>query len=112
MLAQRGRGAASTQTERPAKSRTPSPRTRRDVQKRRMNFSDRHALEQLPHRLSELDKMIARLHQELSVRALFTDDPKKFAALSQALADAQHEHAKSEERWLELALLHEQLERG
>jgi hypothetical protein len=32
--------------------------------------------------------------------------------LSQALAEAQHEHAACEERWLELALLHEQLERG
>jgi ATP-binding cassette subfamily F protein uup len=112
MVAQRGRGveATSTSLDRPTKVR--GQRTRNDTQKRKMNFRDKHDLEQLPSRLSELDQLIARLQQELSDPSLYSDDPKKFARLSQKLADAHREHAASEERWLELALLHEQLERG
>jgi len=114
MVAQRGRGVEATPNSsgKSAKLLRKDGRARREGQKRKLNFSDRHALEQLPHRLSELDKLIADLQQRLSVPSLYSDDPKTFAALSQKLADAQHEHAASEERWLELALLHEQLERG
>jgi ATP-binding cassette subfamily F protein uup len=114
MVAQRGRGVETTAAApaRPARVRATTERNRGDTQKRKMNFSDKHALEQLPHRLSELHKQIAHLQQELSAPTLYGNDPKTFAALSQALAEAQHEHAVCEERWLELALLNEQLERG
>jgi ATP-binding cassette subfamily F protein uup len=112
MLTQRGRTVAPGAAEKPAKPRGPTVRPRADVPTRKMNFSDRHALEQLPHHLAQLEKRMAGLQQELSLPSLYSDDPKKFTELSQALADAQHDHAVSEERWLELALLSEQLERG
>jgi len=113
MVAQRGRGveAAPSSSAKPPKPPAKDGRVRREGQKRKLSFSDRHTLERLPHRLLELDKLIADLQQKLSVDSLYSDDPKTFAALSQKLADAQHEHAASEERWLELALLHEQLKR-
>ena len=114
MVAQRGRGveAAPNSSAKPPKPPARNGRARREGQKRKLTFSDRHALERLPHRLLELDKLIADLQRKLSEPSLYSDDPGTFAALSQKLADAQHEHAASEERWLELALLHEQLERG
>ncbi|MEI9888891.1 MAG: ABC transporter C-terminal domain-containing protein [Rhizomicrobium sp.] len=77
-----------------------------------MNFSDKHDLEKLPARLAALDKRIAELQAQLSAPDLYARDPKTFAALSQTLAEAQHEHATGEERWLELEMLREELERG
>jgi ATP-binding cassette subfamily F protein uup len=76
-----------------------------------MNFSDKHALEKLPRHLAELDKKIAELQKQLSDSQLYARDPKKYSALSESLARAQHEHATGEERWLELEMLREELER-
>ena len=111
MLAQRGRGVEAKEdvATKPAKSAEPRP-TR--VAKRKMNFSDKHDLEKLPARLAELDKQIATLQAQLSAPDLYVRDPKKFAALSQKLAEAQHAHVVGEERWLELEMLREEMERG
>jgi ATP-binding cassette subfamily F protein uup len=114
MVAQRG-GGVEARTE--SKPRAPRPATQRerrptDAVRRKMNFSDKHELETLPKRLTELDRQMAKLHEQLSDAELYARDPKKFAALSQSLAQAQHEHALAEERWLELEMLREKLERG
>ncbi|HEY0301649.1 MAG TPA: ATP-binding cassette domain-containing protein [Rhizomicrobium sp.] len=111
MLAQRGRGVEAKAAARSEKSETPKERPAR-AQKRKMNFSDKHDLEKLPGRLAALEARIAELQRQLSAPDLYARDPKKFAALSQILADAQHEHAQGEERWLELEMLREELERG
>ncbi len=115
MVAQRGRGAAVgsegvTPSVRPA---APSAKERaRPVSlKRKMNFSDKHALETLPKRLAELDKEIAQLQAQLSDPDFYARDPRNFSHLSQVLARVQHEHAAGEERWLQLEMLREELER-
>jgi ATP-binding cassette subfamily F protein uup len=113
MVAQRGMGVeakeARNEKSEPAASkpaRQPAP------QKRKMNFSDKHALEKLPAQLAALDRQIAELQTQLSAPDLYTRDSKKFAVLSQNLANAQHEHAAGEERWLELEMLREEIENG
>ncbi|MBV9904258.1 MAG: ATP-binding cassette domain-containing protein, partial [Alphaproteobacteria bacterium] len=114
MMAQRGRGVdakARTDDLKTEKADTPKDRPVR-VQKRKMNFSDKHALEKLPARLAELEKQIADLQTQLSAADLYARDPRKFATLSQKLADAQQEHAAGEERWLELEMLREEIEGG
>jgi ATP-binding cassette subfamily F protein uup len=110
MVAQRGSGVAhrtepKTKTERPGKERP-----RAEASKRKMNFSDKHALEKLPKQLAELDRKIADLQQRLSNPDLYARDPGKFSELSQSLARAQHEHAEGEQRWLELEMQREELE--
>jgi ATP-binding cassette subfamily F protein uup len=111
MVAQRGAGVAPAEPLARAAAKI-APAKERPARPRKMNFSDKHALEKLPARLAELDREIAKLQEELSSPELYTRDPKKFATLSQKLADAQHAHAQSEERWLELEMLREEIENG
>ncbi|HXC55274.1 MAG TPA: ABC-F family ATP-binding cassette domain-containing protein [Rhizomicrobium sp.] len=112
MLAQRGSGVAAKERSKPARTGESKERRAAAPVRRKMNFSDRHDLEKLPARIAALDRQIAALQAELAAPDLYTRDAKKFAALSQALADAQHAHAAGEERWLELEMLREELERG
>jgi ATP-binding cassette subfamily F protein uup len=110
MLAQRGRGVEAKGSD-PAKPiKSSEGKERRAPAKRKMNFSDKHDLEKLPARLADLDRQIADLQTRLSAPDLYARDPKKFAALSQKLAEAQDAHAKGEERWLELEMLREEIE--
>ncbi len=111
MLAQRGKGVEAKPAAKPEKNEAPKAPPARAA-KRKMNFSDKHDLEKLPGRLAALDEQIAALQAQLSAPDLYARDPKKFAALSQMLADAQHAHAQGEERWLELEMLREELEKG
>jgi len=111
MLAQRGRGVEAKTDTAARSTKAAEPRPAR-VARRKMNFSDKHDLEKLPGRLAELEKQIAELQKQLSAPDLYARDPKKFAALSQKLADVQHAHAAGEDRWLELEVLREELERG
>jgi ABC transport system ATP-binding/permease protein len=111
MLAQRGKGVEAksvARAEQKERASAPPPR----AAKRKMNFSDKHDLEKLPGRLAEMEKQIAALQAQLVDPNLYARDPKKFAALSQTLADTQHAHAAGEERWLELEMLREEIERG
>ncbi|MEI9994636.1 MAG: ATP-binding cassette domain-containing protein [Rhizomicrobium sp.] len=113
MLAQRGKGVEA-KVDGAAKAAKPSGgRERvREAPKRKMNFSDKHDLEKLPGRLAALEKQIAELQAQLAAPNLYTRDARKFAALSQDLAETQHAHAAGEERWLELEMLREEIERG
>ena len=113
MVAQRGTGVEAKEA-RIEKVETSAPKSTRPAApaRRKMNFSDKHALEKLPAQLAALDHAIADLQAQLSAPDLYTRDPKKFAALSQKLADTQHEHARGEERWLELEMLREEIENG
>ncbi len=113
MLAQRGKGVEAKGAGEAKAAKTASePKAKPAPAKRKMNFSDKHDLEKLPARLAELDRQIADLQNQLSAPDLYARDPKTFTALSQKLAEAQDAHGKGEERWLELEMLREELERG
>ena len=60
---------------------------------------------------SALEKEIGRLHDILAAPDLYARDPKKFADASAKLEAAQKDLSESEERWLELEMLREELER-
>ena len=61
--------------------------------------------------MTALEKEIGALHAVLADSALYSRDPKKFAEASAKLEKAQAELSASEERWLELEMLREELER-
>ena len=112
MLAQRGRGVEAKAQAKPAKSaEAKEPARAATPVKRKMNFSDKHDLEKLPGRLAALEKRIGELQTKLAAPGLYARDAKTFAALSTELAQAQHDHAAGEERWLELEMLREDIER-
>ncbi|WP_062782352.1 ABC-F family ATP-binding cassette domain-containing protein [Novosphingobium capsulatum] len=75
----------------------PAPR------KAKLTYKDQRDYEMLPKRIEELDAAIARDEAALADPALYSRDPKRFAALSEAVAKARGEKEAAEERWLELA---------
>ena len=110
MVAQRGEGVEARQApKQKAEKSALKPRVKSDAPAK-MTFKDKHALETLPARMTALEKEIGALHDVLADSALYARDPRKFADASAKLEKAQAELAASEERWLELEMLREELE--
>ena len=113
MVAQRGRGIERREAPR-ANVRRPSAlkeRAKSDARQRKLTFADQHALKTLPAHIAELEKDIGVLHAKLSDGEFYVRDPKGFAAASTKLVETQTALASAEERWLELEMLREELER-
>lgn len=112
MLAQRGSGVEARKVAR-EKSDTAEgeakPRPRAEP-KRKLTFSDKHALETLPGQIDALNKKIANLQGKLADANLYRRDPQGFADLSKALGDTEVEKAAAEDRWLELEMRREEIE--
>ncbi len=83
----------------PAVPAPPPPR------KAKLSYKDQRDYELLPARIEELDAAIARDEAALADPALYSRDPTKFAALTEAIARARAAKDAAEERWLELAEL-------
>lgn len=96
-LAAQPKVGASKVAEVAAPPPPPAPR------KAKLTYKDQRDYEMLPKRIEELDAAIARDEAALADPALYSRDPKRFAALSEAVAKARGEKEAAEERWLELA---------
>ncbi|MGD0192566.1 MAG: ATP-binding cassette domain-containing protein [Rhizomicrobium sp.] len=112
MVAQRGTGveARDAPQQKTARKSAPKTRTKSAAPRRKLSFSELHELKTLPLQIATLEKGIAALHSMLSDSTLFARDPKAFAANSEKLAKAQSTLSATEERWLELEMLREELE--
>ncbi len=109
MLAQRGEGVTARQAAKPAAARGDGPREA-TARKRKMNFSQQHALKTLPGQIAELEKKIAELQTRLTKADFYARDPQGFMAASSDLGNMQAELAEHEHRWLELEMLREETE--
>jgi ATP-binding cassette subfamily F protein uup len=111
MVAQRGEGVAAKPREiaKPAKA-TSTPRAAPSAERRKLSFKDKHALETLPARIKTLEREIHGLREKLAEDGFYARDPSAFSATAAKLADLQTELAASEERWLELEILREEIE--
>ncbi|MDR2856520.1 MAG: ATP-binding cassette domain-containing protein [Novosphingobium sp.] len=69
----------------------------------KLSYKDQRDYDLLPQRIEELDAAIARDEEALHDAGLYRRDPKRFAALTDAVARARAEKEAVEERWLELA---------
>ena len=107
MTLQRGEGVAAKAV--PGTKSAPKER-QRTPQKKKLNFSDKHALETLPGRIDALGRDIAALQKDLADGSLYARDPARFRSLSEALAAAEDERASAEDRWLQLEMLREEME--
>ncbi len=111
MLAQRGSGieAAAPPPARQATGKAvPAPRVTPPAAKRKLSFNERHALQNLPARMAELEAEKERLNKLLADPDLYHRDKKRFDAANAALATADAALAEAEERWLELEIAREQ----
>jgi ATP-binding cassette subfamily F protein uup len=118
MLGQRGADLAARRAPRPKAAApdkpapTPPDPVAPQPAKRRLSFHEKHALETLPTQIEALQARIKGLQGKLEDRAFFTRDPDGFIA---ATGDLTHAHAQlvaAEEKWLELALLREEIGGG
>jgi ABC transport system ATP-binding/permease protein len=111
MVAQRGSGGVAKAEKKPGQaSRDRAPGRPAQPAKRRLSFKDKHALETLPGRMASLAADIAALQIRLSDPDLYARDAKAFEALAGKLAELNGELDGSEERWLELELLRQEVE--
>ena len=115
MLAQRGRGIeapapAAESPPRPAPKAAAGPSRR--PERRRLSFKQQQALRTLPARIEALHTKLAALQATLSNPALYGRDQDAFARASVDLVATQAELAASEEEWLALEILREEIESG
>jgi ATP-binding cassette subfamily F protein uup len=117
MLAQRGQDLKSPARE-PIKPQ--APKEPKDIRanarepkqaKRRLSFHEKHALETLPRSIAALQAKVRDLHHRLDDPSLFARQRRLFDQASAALAATQAELAAAENKWLELELLREEIER-
>jgi ATP-binding cassette subfamily F protein uup len=112
MVAQRGSGVtAAAAPVRERRERTSAPGPEAVAVKRKLSYKDKHALETLPARIEALQAGIARLQRELDDPNLYARDAGRFAEISDRLARTQSDLAVSEDEWLRLEMLREELER-
>ncbi|MGE3692041.1 MAG: ATP-binding cassette domain-containing protein, partial [Novosphingobium sp.] len=97
-----GPGTGATLTGPDSPTPQPPPASGRG---RKLSYKDQRDYDLLPARIDELAQAIARDEEALSDATLYTRDPAKFAALSDAVVKARAEKDAAEERWLELAEL-------
>ncbi len=112
MVAQRGAGVSAKVREREtpkAAKAAPAPRAIQ-TERRKLSFKDKHALETLPGQITALEREIHALTARVSAADFYARDPKGFAAATAKLGELQATLAASEERWLELEMLREELE--
>ncbi len=77
--------------------------------KRKLSFKEKHALEALPSRIEQLSAEVAILQARLATADLFDREPVAFQAAVAQLRSAEDALAKSEEQWLDLEMLREEM---
>jgi len=86
-----------------AETPSPAPPPPPPQRKGKLSYKDQRDYDLLPGRIEELEAAIARDEAALSDPDLYSRDPQKFAALTEAVAKARADKDAAEERWLELA---------
>jgi ATP-binding cassette subfamily F protein uup len=119
MLAQRGadltREVRKVEQPRAAKEPQPIlPATPGEPQsaRRRLSFKDKHALETLPNTIAALRAEALALQAKLDDPGFYARDRMVFEKVTAALGDLHRKIAASEEQWLALEILREELAEG
>ena len=110
MLAQRGSGVEAKKDEAQKRKEKSPARSNKPAGRSKLTYKDQHALDTLPGRMAELEELIVSLEAKLAEPDLFAKDRAAFDKASTQLSAAQEELSASEERWLELEMLREEVE--
>jgi ATP-binding cassette subfamily F protein uup len=81
----------------------PAPAASERPKAAKLSYKDQRDYDTLPQRIEQIEAAIARDEDALHDPALYTRDPAKFAALTDAIESARAEKDAAELRWLELA---------
>jgi ABC transport system ATP-binding/permease protein len=112
MVAQRGEGVTLRKAEKAAvKALVETEKPSVTEPKRKLTFKDKHALETLPAKIATLHSELKQLETQLADPGLFARDVKAFEKASLRHSHATKDLATSEEKWLELEILREEMEK-
>jgi ATP-binding cassette subfamily F protein uup len=78
----------------------------------KLSYNQQRALQQLPGEIDRLNGELADIRAALAEPTLFETDPERFSALAARLEEAETALAEREERWLELEILREEIDRN
>ncbi len=81
------------------------------AKKRKLSYKDQRDYDLLPQKIEEYDNLIAQAEAELRNPTLYTQNPERFAALTNSIEEYNAAKDTAEERWLEIAEMIEQLQR-
>ncbi len=109
-------GYADWERKREAPRTAPKPTAQKSApaappptQKTKLSFKDQRDYDLLPGQIEQIEAEMAALEAELADGGLYTRDPKRFAAANARLEAARAEKDAMEERWLDLAMMVEEL---
>ncbi len=98
--------AAKSPASKPAARKATAETT---AKSKKLSYNQQRLLQVLPQEIEEITAEIARIEDELSDAALYTENPEKFDVLSHKLPQLQAEKEQKENQWLELQILAEEL---
>ncbi len=115
MVLQRGQGmetvAVAPTDKKPKQSRAAAGGGKPSGTKKKLSYKDKYALETLPDKIEALERQVADFEAALADGDLFTRDPGAFQRATEGLAESAAELQASEEEWLRLELLKEEIDR-
>ena len=79
--------------------------------KRRLSYNEQRALQSLPATIASLGADVDDLQRRLGDPGLYARDPAAFRQASEALVVKQSQREAAEEKWLELEIRREAIER-
>jgi ATP-binding cassette subfamily F protein uup len=113
---ERQRAGADTETEvrKSEREKASSPPKSRGGPKAptKLSYNQQRALQQLPEEIDRLNQELTDLRAALAEPTLYENDPDRFATLAARLEEAEAALAEREERWLELEILREEIDRN
>ena len=114
MISQRGVGvqAKDAQKEKEVKPKAKQQevsRTTTSPQKQKLSYKEKYALETLPGEIDKIQSDIASLEEKMANPDFYTKDPEGFQKATKELDALRTQLDDSEERWLELEMLKEEL---
>lgn len=86
-----------------------APNAKANQPKTKLTYKDQRDYDLLPTRVEEIEQQIAAKEDLLSNPDLFISDPDLFSNLTTEIAALQQEKEAAEERWLELAMMVEEM---
>ena len=75
----------------------------------KLSYKDQRDYDLLPKRIAEIDAEVAAAEAEMGDPSLYTKNPARFAELTEKTEKLRAEKDAAEERWLELAMLVEEM---
>lgn len=95
------------------KQKSPSIEQKNEIKEKvRLSYKEQREYDLLPDEISKLEEQIRQTEEKLADPDLYLKNPKEFDKLSAKLLELKQDLEQKEHRWLEISLLHDNLNKG